>query len=168
MHQKSAIHICIQIHRCIPVIYLQKGKETLSDAMANGVHYWFSNLPCVRENGWWMSSSSSSLLYKILMYGTLRRRSIFLLFFCSRELLHACIPFMRNVLYIVFVDDDAFDVCVCVWRTKAHLRKFITSDISEWIKIILCIEIASPNYYDGKRKKEFHVEIPLCHATNNL
>lgn len=87
------------------------------------------------EGKWWMSISSS-LWNKILIYGALRRRFIFLFFsFLSRKLF-TCIP-LRGI-YIVFVD-DAFDVC----GGQKHIYANLLHLISEWIKIILCIEIAS-------------------------
>lgn len=169
MHRKNTIHTYSNSSLYPSNLLSVEGRKTLSDVIANGVHYWFSNLPYVRENGEWaLSSSSGSILCILNVSHELNVDASFFFFSFSfgRELSATCITLYKYEIYCICCA-DAFDV----WRTNA-LRKFITSLWYQRMEKIYYIEIASHTkllLLYGKALEGISCrEILLCHATNNL
>lgn len=113
--------------------------------MANGVHYWFSNLPCVRENGEWAVAAA---VYGMKFSHELFVDASFFFFSFAAESFLRAHTIYEKCIYIVFVD-DAFDVwCVADKSTITQIYYIWYQNKSN-----AYIEIASPNHYYMKNAR---------------
>lgn len=113
---------------------------------------------CVREYGKWAAVAAG---IEKNYYGTKSYVSSSSRQCRSLHLSHQCFIYVIRVQYGIY--------CICCWCFWCVADKNTFTQIYYiWYQNEnIYIGIASPSYYE-KRKKEFHVEILLCHATNNL